>query len=128
MKHASGHVKFKNNYNRVHVHVTGNCMEWRQDRSSQGGGYLSTDVFVDIAEETWHANLNIVDAFAPVMILLCDFCFTMVLSFNYIRLTTNNVESLVSALKSSFHVQLFERILEIPVVWHKGRATGEVLC
>uniref|UniRef100_A0A804MYZ7 Translocation and assembly module TamB C-terminal domain-containing protein n=1 Tax=Zea mays TaxID=4577 RepID=A0A804MYZ7_MAIZE len=86
MKHASGHVKFKNNYNRVHVHVTGNCMEWRQDRSSQGGGYLSTDVFVDIAEETWHANLNIVDAFAP----------------------------------------LFERILEIPVVWHKGRATGEV--
>ncbi|PWZ30527.1 hypothetical protein Zm00014a_005699 [Zea mays] len=126
MKHASGHVKFKNNYNRVHVHVTGNCMEWRQDRSSQGGGYLSTDVFVDIAEETWHANLNIVDAFAPVMILLCDFCFTMVLSFNYIRLTTNNVESLVSALKSSFHVQLFERILEIPVVWHKGRATGEV--
>ncbi|OQU86204.1 hypothetical protein SORBI_3003G043200 [Sorghum bicolor] len=86
MKHASGHVKFKNNYNRVHVHVTGNCMEWRQDRSSQGGGYLSTDVFVDIAEETWHANLNVVDAFAP----------------------------------------LFERILEIPIVWHKGRATGEV--
>jgi len=61
-------------------------MEWRQDRSSQGGGYLSTDVFVDIAEETWHANLNVVDAFAP----------------------------------------LFERILEIPIVWHKGRATGEV--
>lgn len=24
-------------------------------------------------------------------------------------------------------MQLFERILEIPVVWHKGRATGEVL-
>ncbi|RLN25470.1 uncharacterized protein C2845_PM07G36590 [Panicum miliaceum] len=86
MKRATGHVKFKNSYNRVHVHVTGNCMEWRQDRTSQGGGYLSTDVFVDIAEETWHANLNVVDAFAP----------------------------------------LFERILEIPVVWHKGRATGEV--
>ena len=47
-------------YNRVLVHVTGNCMEWRQDQSSQGGGYLSTDVFVDIAEETWHANLNVV--------------------------------------------------------------------
>jgi len=62
-------------YNRVHVHVTGNCMEWRQDRSSQGGGYLSTDVFVDIAEETWHANLNVVDAFAPVMILLLWFLF-----------------------------------------------------
>uniref|UniRef100_J3KWZ6 Translocation and assembly module TamB C-terminal domain-containing protein n=1 Tax=Oryza brachyantha TaxID=4533 RepID=J3KWZ6_ORYBR len=89
MKHANGHIKFKNCYNRVHVHVTGNCMEWRQDRTSQGGGYLSTDVFVDIAEQTWHANLNVVNAFAP----------------------------------------LFERILEIPVVWHKGRATGEVhLC
>jgi hypothetical protein len=45
-------------------------MEWRQDQSSQGGGYLSTDVFVDIAEETWHANLNVVNTFAPVMILL----------------------------------------------------------
>ncbi|VAH58089.1 unnamed protein product [Triticum turgidum subsp. durum] len=86
MKQANGHVKFKNSYNRVHVHVTGNCMEWRQDQTSQGGGYLSTDVFVDIAEQTWHANLNVVNAFAP----------------------------------------LFERVLEIPVVWHKGRATGEV--
>jgi hypothetical protein len=38
-----------------------------------------------------------------------------------------DVGSLVSVLKWSFHVQLFERILEIPVVWHKGRATGEVL-
>ncbi|KAK3160530.1 hypothetical protein QOZ80_1BG0060740 [Eleusine coracana subsp. coracana] len=86
MKHANGHIKFKNGYNRVHVHVTGNCMEWKQDRTSQGGGYLSTDVFVDIAEETWHVNLSVANAFAP----------------------------------------LFERILEIPVVWHKGRATGEV--
>ncbi|KAL6627318.1 hypothetical protein ACP70R_031044 [Stipagrostis hirtigluma subsp. patula] len=86
MKQANGHIKFKNCYNRVHVHVTGNCMEWRQDRTSQGGGYLSTDVFVDISEQTWHANLNVVNAFAP----------------------------------------LFERILEIPVVWHKGRASGEV--
>jgi hypothetical protein len=66
MKHANGHVKFKNNYNRVHVHLTGNCMEWRQDCTSQGGGYLSTDVFVDIAEETWHANLSAVNAFASV--------------------------------------------------------------
>ncbi|KAL6848037.1 hypothetical protein ACP4OV_022165 [Aristida adscensionis] len=86
MKHANGHIKFKNCYNRVHVHVTGDCMEWRQDRTSQGGGYLSTDVFVDIAEQTWHANLNVVNAFAP----------------------------------------LFERIVEIPAIWHKGRATGEV--
>jgi len=51
-----------------------------------------------------------------------------VLLSNYLCLTTNDVESLVSVLKRSFHVQLFERILEIPIVWHKGRATGEVLC
>ena len=69
MKQANGHVKFQNSYNRVHVHVTGNCMEWRQDQTSQGGGYLSTDVFVDIAEQTWHANLNAVNAFAPVLFL-----------------------------------------------------------
>jgi hypothetical protein len=74
MKHANGHIKFKNSYNRVHVHVTGNCMEWRQDRTSQGGGYLSTDVFVDIAEQTWHANLNVVNAFAPVMHLFFCYC------------------------------------------------------
>uniref|UniRef100_A0ACD5VV42 Uncharacterized protein n=1 Tax=Avena sativa TaxID=4498 RepID=A0ACD5VV42_AVESA len=86
MKQANGHIKFQNSYNRVHVHATGNCMEWRQDQTSQGGGYLSTDVFVDIAEQTWHANLNVVNAFAP----------------------------------------LFEHILEIPIIWHKGRATGEV--
>jgi hypothetical protein len=36
---------------------------------------------------------------------------------------------LIFVFKGSFHVQLFERILEIPVVWNKGRATGEVhLC
>jgi hypothetical protein len=70
MKQANGYVKFKNSYNRVHVHVTGDCMEWRQDQTSQGGGYLSTDVFVDIAEQTWHANLNVVNAFAPVLFLL----------------------------------------------------------
>jgi hypothetical protein len=49
-------------------------MEWRQDRTSQGGGYLSTDVFVDIAEQTWHANLNVVNAFAPVMHLFFCYC------------------------------------------------------
>lgn len=80
MKHANGHVKFQNSYNRVHVHVTGNCMEWRQDPTSQGGGYLSTDVFVDIAEQTWHANLNVVNAFAPVMHLLLSIKDDMVLT------------------------------------------------
>jgi len=51
-----------------------------------------------------------------------------VLLSNYLCFTANDIESLVSVLKRSFHVQLFERILEIPIVWHKGRATGEVLC
>jgi hypothetical protein len=63
-----------------------------------------------------------------ILLLFYDFCFTIVLLSNYLCLTANDIESLVSVLKRSFHVQLFERILEIPTVWHKGRATGEVLC
>lgn len=86
MVKASGHVRFQNNYSRVHVQLSGNCMEWRQDHTSQGGGQLSADVFVDIAEQKWHANLNVSNLFAP----------------------------------------LFERILEIPITWFKGRASGEV--
>uniref|UniRef100_A0A6V7QQ20 Translocation and assembly module TamB C-terminal domain-containing protein n=1 Tax=Ananas comosus var. bracteatus TaxID=296719 RepID=A0A6V7QQ20_ANACO len=86
MANVRGHVKFQNHYSRIHVQLSGHCMEWRCQRTSQGGGRLSADVFVDILEQKWHANLNIANAFAP----------------------------------------LFERILEIPVTWHEGRATGEV--
>nr|GEW96720.1 embryo defective 2410 isoform 2 [Tanacetum cinerariifolium] len=86
MENASGHVKFQNNYNRVHVQLSGNCKMWRSDVTSEDGGWLSTDVFVDTVEQKWHANLKVVNLFAP----------------------------------------LFERILEIPIAWYEGRASGEV--
>ncbi|XP_072998908.1 protein SUBSTANDARD STARCH GRAIN 4, chloroplastic isoform X1 [Typha latifolia] len=86
MTKVNGHVKFQNHYTRVHVQLSGNCMEWREDHTSEGGGQLSAAVFVDTIEQKWHANLDVMNLFAP----------------------------------------LFERILEIPVTWYKGRATGEV--
>ncbi|CAK7353462.1 unnamed protein product [Dovyalis caffra] len=96
MENVDGHVKFQNHYGRVHVQLSGNCRMWRSGAISEDGGWLSADVFVDIVEQTWHANLKIVNLFAPV------------------RYTLN---------------LLFERILEIPITWSKGRATGEVhLC
>lgn len=89
MLKVNGHVKFQNHYNCIHVQLSGDCTEWRTDSTSQNGGWLSVNVFVDILEQTWHANLKVVNLFAP----------------------------------------LFERILEIPVTWSKGRASGEVhLC
>ncbi|KAF5779089.1 putative translocation and assembly module TamB [Helianthus annuus] len=86
MENASGHVKFQNNYSRVHVQLSGNCKMWRSDVTSEDGGWLSTDVFVDILEQKWHANLKVVNLFAP----------------------------------------LFERILELPIAFYEGRASGEV--
>ncbi|XP_062101143.1 protein TIC236, chloroplastic-like isoform X2 [Humulus lupulus] len=86
MENVSGHVKFQNHYGQVHVQLSGNCMMWRSDLMCEDGGWLSADVFVDIVEEKWHANLKIANLFAP----------------------------------------LFERILEIPIEWSKGRATGKV--
>ncbi|KAJ9563032.1 hypothetical protein OSB04_008192 [Centaurea solstitialis] len=86
MENASGHVKFQNNYSRVHVQLSGSCKMWRSDITSEDGGWLSTDVFVDTVEQKWHANLKVVNLFAP----------------------------------------LFESILEIPIAWYEGRASGEV--
>lgn len=86
MGNVNGHLKFQNHYGRVHVQLSGNCRMWRSDAVSEDGGWLSADVFVDVVEQTWHANLKIINLFAP----------------------------------------LFERILEIPITWSKGRATGEV--
>ncbi|KAM1200742.1 hypothetical protein ACFX2I_016981 [Malus domestica] len=89
MENVDGHVKFQNLYGRAHVQVSGNCKMWRSENISEDGGWLSTDVFVDIVEQKWHANLKVANLFVP----------------------------------------LFERILEIPIIWSKGRATGEVhLC
>lgn len=67
MVEVNGHVRLENHYSRVHVQLTGNCMEWRQDHTSQGGGRLSADVSVNIPEQKWHANLKIINLFAPVM-------------------------------------------------------------
>ncbi|KAI3695763.1 hypothetical protein L1987_78763 [Smallanthus sonchifolius] len=86
MENASGHVKFQNNYSRVHVQLSGSCKMWRSDVTSEDGGWLSTDVFVDILEQKWHANLKVLNLFVP----------------------------------------LFERILEIPIAFYEGRASGEV--
>ncbi|CAI9094401.1 OLC1v1030130C2 [Oldenlandia corymbosa var. corymbosa] len=86
MDNALGHVKLKNNYGRVHVQVSGDCKTWRSALSSEDGGWLSTDVYVDISEQKWHANLKVVNLFVP----------------------------------------LFERILDIPITWSNGRASGEV--
>ncbi|KAJ3694159.1 hypothetical protein LUZ60_009639 [Juncus effusus] len=67
MRNTNGYVKFQNHYDRIHVHASGDCMEWRQEQiSSQGGGRLSTDVFVDLSEQKWHVNLNVVNLFAPL--------------------------------------------------------------
>ncbi|KAL4579660.1 hypothetical protein LXL04_015816 [Taraxacum kok-saghyz] len=86
MENANGHVKFQHNYSRVHVQLSGNCKMWQSDITSEDGGWLSTDVFVDTIEQKWHANLKVVSLFVP----------------------------------------LFERILEIPIAWFEGRASGEV--
>lgn len=116
MVKVNGHIRFQNNYSRVHVQLSGNCMEWK-DHTSQSGGQLSADVFVDSVEQKWHANLNITNLFAPVRQIVCAVvCFYCVLCD-------------VGLPDSSSHdlMQLFEKILEIPVTWFKGRATGEVL-
>ncbi|KAJ8751742.1 hypothetical protein K2173_025919 [Erythroxylum novogranatense] len=86
MDNANGYVKFQNHYGKLHVQLSGNCNMWRSDAISEDGGWLSADVFVDILEQNWHANLKVANLFAP----------------------------------------LFERILEIPIKWSSGRATGEV--
>ncbi|CAH9099680.1 unnamed protein product [Cuscuta europaea] len=85
MKNATGSVKFQNDYGRVHVQLSGGCAMWRE-MTPEDGGWLSCDVYVDMSEQRWHANLKLANFFVP----------------------------------------LFERILEIPITWFKGRANGEV--
>lgn len=86
MDNVNGHVKFQNHYTRLHVQLSGNCREWKSDSKYHDGGQLSIDVFVDIIDQKWHANLKVANLYAP----------------------------------------LFERILELPITWSKGRANGEV--
>ncbi|KAL9233913.1 hypothetical protein vseg_008847 [Gypsophila vaccaria] len=86
MRGVDGHVKLQNHYSRVHVQLSGNCQMWRSDTTIDDGGMLSLDVFVDIIEQKWHANLKLANLYVP----------------------------------------LFERILEIPIAWTEGRASGEL--
>ncbi|KAL0330790.1 UNVERIFIED_CONTAM: protein, chloroplastic [Sesamum angustifolium] len=65
MEVATGHVKFQNHYGRVHVQLSGNCKMWRSGMISEDGGWLSSDVYVDIIEQKWHANLKISNLFVP---------------------------------------------------------------
>lgn len=66
MENVNGHVKFQNHYGRVHVQLSGNCQMWRSKSTSEDGGWLSADVFVDTVEQKWHVNLKIANLFAPV--------------------------------------------------------------
>lgn len=66
MENTSGHVKLQKGYDRVHVQLSGNCKMWRSGVTSEDGGWLSTDVFVDIIEQKWHANLKVLNLFVPV--------------------------------------------------------------
>ncbi|PKA54157.1 hypothetical protein AXF42_Ash018167 [Apostasia shenzhenica] len=86
MVNANGFVKFRRHYSQVHVQLSGDCMGWRTGFTSQNGGHLIANVFVDAFEQQWHANLKISSLFAP----------------------------------------LFERIIDIPITWSQGRASGEV--
>ncbi|KAK9029208.1 hypothetical protein V6N11_026329 [Hibiscus sabdariffa] len=86
MENVNGNVEFQNHYGHVHVQLSGNCKTWRSDLVSEDGGWLSTEVFVNILDQKWEAKLKISELFVP----------------------------------------LFERILEIPITWLKGRATGEL--
>lgn len=86
MDNVNGQIRFQNHYGRVNLQLSGICNMWRSDVTTENGGLLSANVFVDIVEQKWHANLKVANVFVP----------------------------------------LFERILEIPITWFKGRASGEV--
>ncbi|EPS72752.1 hypothetical protein M569_02007, partial [Genlisea aurea] len=62
---SGGHAEFQNQYGRVHVHVSGYCKMWRSGSTFEDGGWLSTDVYADIIEQKWHANLKIANLFVP---------------------------------------------------------------
>lgn len=50
---------------------------------SEDGGWLSANVFVDIIEQKWHANLKIDNLFVPVRYIVILF-FNMFLLFSFI--------------------------------------------
>ncbi|XP_057851125.2 protein SUBSTANDARD STARCH GRAIN 4, chloroplastic isoform X2 [Cryptomeria japonica] len=86
MENINGHLKFRKEYEQMHLQLTGRPKEWRTGYPSKDGGKLFINTFVDFLQQEWHVNIKARDLFAP----------------------------------------LFERLLEIPIVWANGRATGEV--
>lgn len=82
MENVNGHLKFQNHYGRVYVQLSGNCKMWRSDAISEDGGWLSADVFVDILEQKWHANLKIAKLFASV-----EYTFNMICLFKILPFT-----------------------------------------
>ncbi|CAH2060516.1 unnamed protein product [Thlaspi arvense] len=66
MRNVHGHIKFQNHYGRVYVQLGGNCSMWKSDVTSEDGGLLSVDVFVDTVEQNWHANLKVANFFVPI--------------------------------------------------------------
>lgn len=70
-----GRVTLQNHYSRVHVQLSGNCKMWRSEKTSEDGGWLSADVFVDIVEQQWHANLKVLNIFAPVRYITLMYIF-----------------------------------------------------
>ncbi|PKU85008.1 uncharacterized protein LOC110096282 isoform X2 [Dendrobium catenatum] len=72
MLNANGYAKFQNQYSRVHVQLSGDCVGWRTDNTSYNGGQLTTLVYVDTTEQKWHANLKISSLFAPLFERIFD--------------------------------------------------------
>ncbi|MCE0481598.1 hypothetical protein HAX54_039458 [Datura stramonium] len=70
MENVTGHVSFKTTMGRVHVYSGNGLKMWRSDIRSDNGGWLSADVYVDITEQKWHANLKIVNLFVPSLLFL----------------------------------------------------------
>lgn len=66
MENVNGYAKFQNHNGRMHVQLSGNCKMWRSHVTSKDGGWLSVDVFIDNVEQKWHANLKVINLFAPV--------------------------------------------------------------
>lgn len=87
MENVDGHIKFQNHYSRVHVQLTGNCKMWRSESAIDDGGWLSTDVFVDIIEQKWHANLKVTNLFVPVRYMLTFVQNCGISSYHFICLT-----------------------------------------
>lgn len=74
MDNVNGQIRFQNHYGRVNLQLSGICNMWRSDVTTENGGLLSANVFVDIVEQKWHANLKVANVFVPVKCLVFKGC------------------------------------------------------